>query len=74
MSDDVSERCETCRFFWDYDEASEVGYPGELLGECHRYPPTYRDEQNEWQHNDRPTVVGCEWCGEYQQKEPNHER
>ncbi len=62
------ERCETCRFYKEYDV--------DWQGACRRYPPlpviretAERNCDNE--HFEQPWVNGLQdWCGEYQARKP----
>ena len=63
--------CRNCKFF---DPVEDEDFN---IGDCHRYPPTYVDDQKggmpgfdalEWMF---PTVTIGDWCGEFQKKWSN---
>ncbi len=54
-------RCATCRFFHQIDMRRN-------FGECYRYPPRSRWDDDGNNEHTRPKTLTWDWCGEHQVK------
>jgi len=57
-------RCDSCRFWLDYDPGVTSRHSGEHVGACRRYPPSVKT-YDPYEH-DFPDTRPYFWCGEWQ--------
>lgn len=54
--------CERCKY-WELYVKAEDDDTIEIVGFCHRYPPSQREKGDEFW--DLPCTYNTQWCGEF---------